>query len=114
MKLLRSHLVSTKRSFLRPALARACARLYQCDTGRTIYLGARLVALRLEHADERQVAVDLGEVESVADDEAARDLEADVVERHVGLARLVLVEQGADAQAGGFAGQQHLPDVTQR
>ena len=72
-----------------------------------LLFGRRLLLLlervAADGGDERQVAEALAVVEAVADDELVRDLEADVVERDVDEAAGALVEQGADAQAGGLA-----------
>src|ERR1700756_868761 len=53
---------------------------------------------RIEDAHVGQVAVPLGEVEPVSDDEAVRDLESDVAHRNVDLATVRLRQQGADLQ----------------
>src|ERR1700756_1598211 len=57
----------------------------------------------VEDAHVRQVPVALGEVEPVPDDEAVRDLEADVAHGYVDLASLGLRQQRADLQARRLA-----------
>ena len=52
--------------------------------------------MRVQHADERQVAVTLGKVQPVADDEQIRNLEADVIRIHFFHAARGLVQQHAD------------------
>src|SRR5438309_3201654 len=56
------------------------------------------VDLGAEHAHEAEVAVVLGVVEAVADDELVGDREPDVVDRDVDEAPGGLVEQGADPE----------------
>ena len=57
-----------------------------------------------------QVAVALGVVEAVADDELVRDVEADVADRHVDLGGLGLAQQRADLDRGRAA----RPEVAQQ
>ena len=59
---------------------------------------------RPSSADERQVAVALGVVEPVADDELVRDVEADVPHRHLDLDRLRLAQQRAHLERRRPAG----------
>ena len=58
-----------------------------------------------------QVAVLLGDVEAVADDELRRDPEADVAQVVVGLLEALPHEQGAHLEAGGAAGREVLAQV---
>src|SRR5579862_4409061 len=53
----------------------------------------------LDHADERQIPVALGEVEPVADDEAVLDREPEVVDLHRHARPGGLVEERADPDA---------------
>ena len=68
--------------------------------------GSAGVDVRGERADERQVAVALGVVEAVADDELVGDVEADVAHVDVDLGRLRLAQQGADLDRGRAARRQ--------
>src|SRR3712207_9243409 len=54
---------------------------------------------RSDDGDVREVPVALGVVEAVADDEGVRNPEAAVVDLHVALAPLVLVEERGEAHA---------------
>src|SRR4051794_34408776 len=56
------------------------------------------VDLGAQRGDVREVAVALGVVEAVADDELVGDLEADVLHRHLDLHRVGLAQQGADLE----------------
>src|SRR5687768_5370083 len=51
------------------------------------------VDLGLERRDVRQIPVALGVVQAVADDELVRDVETDVLDRHVDLDRVRLAQQ---------------------
>ena len=59
--------------------------------------------MRGEDAHGAQIAVALGVVEAVADDEMVGDLEADVAHVHLDLGGLRLAQQGADLDGGGAA-----------
>ena len=65
----------------------------------------------VEDRDVRQVAVLLGVVEAVADDEAILDREADVLDLHVDLAARRLAEQARRAQRLRAAGAQDVLQV---
>ena len=73
-----------------------------------------LIALRLQDADVRQVAVVVGVVEAVADDKFVGDLEA----AHVGLVALRvpcrLVEEGDGRDGRGIARAEELAQVLHR
>src|SRR3954452_10280806 len=68
----------------------------------------------VQKADIGEVAVPLGEIEPVADDELVRDLEADVSHRDVDLAAAGLRQQGADLERRGLAGLQVAHQVRER
>src|SRR5215212_3009845 len=70
--------------------------------------------IRMQDRDVRKIAVALGEVEPVADDEAVRDLEADVPDVDVVLAPLGLGEQRADVERCRLAGLEAAHEVRQR
>lgn len=72
-----------------------------------------LECLRLHNPHLRQVAVLFGIIEPVADDEFVRNLNAAVVDGNVGEAAGGLAENGADADAGGFAEGKELPQMLQ-
>src|SRR5919109_2838717 len=75
-------------------------------------LGAtRLLSRRiLQRGDIRQVAVALGEVQTVADGEAIGDLEADEADRELHLAAVGLGQQRADLQRGQVAPAGGVPE----
>src|SRR5262245_7802447 len=74
-------------------------------------LGHQIV---VEHADVRQIAVSLGEIEAVADHEAVRDLEADVAHVHLDLAALGLRHERAHLQARRLARLEVPHEVRER
>lgn len=63
--------------------------------------------------DVAEVAVALGVVDAVANDEFVWDGKADPVDRYFNFAARRFVEQGADGQGGGFAQQEHLADFVE-
>ena len=76
----------------------------RAEGGRPGAKGGRTVALLLEDADVRQVAVLLGVVEAVADDELVFDGEADVVDLDVDLAARRLAQAGKPSGASAGRG----------
>src|SRR4051794_1737848 len=62
-------------------------------------------------ADKGEVAVALGHVEAVADDERRRDVEADVAEVDLGALDAVPDQQGAHLERRRAAGQQGAAQV---
>ena len=60
--------------------------------------------MRRQRADDAQVAVALGVVQAVADDELVGDVEADVADVDVDLGGLGLAQQGADLDRRRAAG----------
>src|SRR5690606_28867573 len=65
---------------------------------------ASRVDVRSEHGDVAQIAVALGVVQAVADDELDRDVEADVLAVDLDLRRLGLAQQRAHLDGLGSAG----------
>src|SRR5687768_14564404 len=63
------------------------------------------------HADIGEIAVALGYIQSVADDELGWDLEPDVLEIGVAALEALLHQQGAHLEAGRVARQQVLAEV---
>src|SRR5690606_22203118 len=68
----------------------------------------------VHHANVRQVAKLLVEVEAVADDEPIGNLEADVVDRHVDLPARRLAQQSHRPQAGRLARGEDVEQIVQR
>ena len=68
-------------------------------------------AVALEDADVREVAVLLGEVEAVADDELRAGSGSRRSEVVVGLLEALADQQGAHLEAGGAAGRERLAQV---
>src|SRR5437588_5277699 len=64
---------------------------------------------RVEYGDVREIPVPLAEVETVADHELVRDLEARVADGHVDLAARGLRQQRADLERRGIA-RLEVPD----
>src|SRR5579875_4027459 len=99
---------------------RACTRRLadaaQAPAGASAAALAERLALLLagERSDERQVAMALGVVEAVADDEAVGDLEADVARGQVDLATLGLGEQRAHLERARVARAEVAQQVLQR
>src|SRR5690606_23621604 len=89
-------------------------RLSQLFFGRLVCLKEMGEDFRLEHGDERQVPVALRKIEAVSEDKLVGDVEAEIVDGQVDLAPLRLVEQGADAQGSGRAGEQVAPHIVER
>ena len=73
-----------------------------------------LIALRPQHADIRQVAVVVGIVESVADNELVRDREAAKIGLQALTVAILLVEEGDRGDAGGVARGEELAQIFHR
>src|SRR3954463_2192056 len=65
-------------------------------------LSLRFVKFRMQHSDERQIAVTLGEIKSVADHEEIGNCKSGVIGVGVGFATRLFVEKNARADGGGF------------
>src|SRR5205814_752920 len=69
---------------------------------------------RSNDGDVREIAVPLGVVEAVADDEAIFDREADVFDLHVDLAPRRLAEEARGAERLRVAAAQNVLQIMQR
>src|SRR6185295_19353429 len=70
-----------------------------------------LVALRVHHRNVPQITVELLKVESAADHESIRNLEASKIDRDLHDAAYGAIEERADSQRPGAAAGQRLQEI---
>src|SRR5258706_5389108 len=68
--------------------------------------------IRAGYTNERQIAIQLIEVQTVAKDEFIGDIEAEIVNRNIDAPTAWLAEQRTDFETRWVAGQQNAPQIS--